>query len=129
MQIRLLLGISAVALGIGALAWAGPQSQGKIAPWDAMKTATEKLGGGKAFEATHLVENGKPIYDVIVIKGKKLSEVEVDAITGKAGTVEQVTPAEEGKELTDQLNIALGKKKAVPEKDEKAEAPARRMKK
>lgn len=129
MQTRLLLGISAVALGIGALAWAGPQSQGKIAPWDAMKAATEKLGGGKAFEATYLVENGKPLYDVIVIKGKKLSEVEVDAITGKAGTVEQVTPTEEGKELTDQLNIALGKKKAVSEKDEKAEAPARHRKK
>jgi len=129
MQIRLLLGISVVILGIGALAWEGPQSQGKITPWEAMKAATEKLGGGKAFEATYLVEDGKPIYDVIVIKDKKLSEVEVDAITGKAGTVEQVTPAEEGKELTEQLNIALGKRKAVPEKDEKAEAPAHRMKK
>ena len=109
-----------IVAGVGALAWAGPQ-QTRIAPWDAMKIATAKLGGGKAHQATYIVENGKPIYDVIVIQGKKLSEVEIDAVTGKVGAVEQVTPAEEAREFSDQLNVALGNKKAAPEKDEKNE--------
>ncbi len=115
----------AALLSVGALALAGPQ-QGRIAPWDAMKAATQKLGGGKAHQATYVVENGKPIYDVIVIKDKKLTEVEVDAITGKAGSVEQVTPEEEGQEFTEELNIALGNKKAAPEKDEKDEKPEKK---
>ena len=106
-----------ITASIAALAWAGPQGHGKVAPWDAMKAATAKIGG-KAIQATYLIENGKPLYDVVIINGKKLSEVEVDAVTGKAGTVEVVTPSEEGKELVDSLNVALGKKKATPEKDE-----------
>ena len=79
MQFLPVAGIAGVAL-IGALAWAGPK-QGKVAPWDAMKTAVAKVGGGRAHQATYAVENGKPIYDVIVIQGKKLTEVEVDALT------------------------------------------------
>ncbi len=118
--------LAMMGIGFGAVALAGPQAQGKTAPWDAMKAATDKLGGGTAYQATYLIEGGKPLYDVVVIKNKKLSEVEVDAITGKAGTVEEVTPAEEGKELVDQLNVALGKKKTTPEKDEK---PAKTAKK
>ena len=43
------------------------------------------MGGGTAHQATYVVENDKAIYDVIVIKDKKLSEVAVDAITGKRG--------------------------------------------
>ena len=107
---------------VGALAWAGPQ-QGKLAPWDAMKSAVAKVGGGKAHQATYIVEGGKPIYDVIVIQGKKLTEVQVDAVTGKAGSTEVVTPEEEGKEFADELNVALGNKKAALEKDEKGEKP------
>ena len=129
MRNRILVGAGlALAIGIGAMALAGPQGKGKIAPWDAMKTATEKVGGGKAHQATYLVEGGKPIYDVIIIKDKKLSEVEVDAITGKAMAVEQVTPEEEGKEFTDELNVALGNKKAAPEKDEKDEKSVKKGK-
>ncbi|MGC4046152.1 MAG: PepSY domain-containing protein [Armatimonas sp.] len=113
---NMLAGIGIViTAGIAALAWAGPQ--GKIAPWDAMKSATAKVGG-KAIQATYLVEGGKPLYDVVVINGKKLSEVEVDALTGKAGSVEAVTPSEEGKELVESLNVALSNKKPTPEKDE-----------
>lgn len=118
-----------IGVGVGAMALAGPQAKGKIMPWDAMKTATVKIGGGVAHQATYLVEGGKPIYDVIVIKDKKLSEVAVDAITGKAMAVEQVTPEEEGKEFTDELNVALGKKKAAPEKDEKDEKDEKPVKK
>lgn len=119
MKTRILAGFGLVGVvGLAALAWAGPQ-QSRIAPWDAMKVATAKLGGGKAHQATYVVENGRPIYDVIVIKNKKLREVEVDAVTGKAGSVEVVTPEEEGQEFADELNVALGNKKAVPEKGER----------
>ena len=75
-----------------------------------MKTAETKVGG-KAFSATYLNEGGKIIYDVIVIKNKKITEVEVDAVTGKAGATEEATPEDEGKELTNALKVALGKAK------------------
>ena len=106
------------------LAWAGGgvAPQGKLTPWDAMKVAVAKVGSGsKAHQATYVVENGKPIYDVIVINGKKLTEVEIDAVTGKISATEVVTPEEEGKEFSDELNVALGNKKAAPEKPEKPE--------
>jgi hypothetical protein len=116
----LTLGILVALIGLGAITWSQP-TKGKIAPWDAMTVATKKIGGGKAHQATYVVENGKAIYDVIVIRNGKISEVAVDAMTGKAGAVEVVTPEEEGKEFTEELNVALGKKKATPEKEEKDE--------
>jgi hypothetical protein len=114
----LVFGSIALLIGLGTLTWAQP-TKGKIAPWDAMTVATKKIGGGKAHQATYVVENGKAIYDVIVIRNGKISEVAVDAMTGKAGAVEVVTPEEEGKEFTEELNVALGKKKATPEKEGK----------
>ena len=51
-----------------------------------------------------LKHQSKPIYDVIVIKDKKLTEVEINAVTGRVGATEVVTPDEEGKEFTDYLN-------------------------
>jgi hypothetical protein len=115
----LVFGSIALLIGLGTFTWAGPKKE-KITPWEAMMVATKKIGGGKAHQATYLIENGKAIYDVIVIRNGKISEVEVNATTGKAGVVEVVTPEEEGQEFTEELNVALGKKKAAPEKDEKA---------
>ena len=113
--VSVLLGsVMGIAL-IGSLATAGPQ--GKIMPWGAMETAVKKVGGGKAIQATYTKEDGKLIYDVIVVKDKKLTEVAVDAMTGKAGAVEQVTPEEEGKEFVNDLKVALGNKTAALAKD------------
>jgi len=109
-----------VAIGIGSLTQAQAGGPKHVGPWDAIKAAEAKEGG-KAFSATYISEGGKYIYDVIVIKGKKITEVEVDAATGKVGNSEDATPEGEGKELTSALNVAIGKAKAVPEKDEKGE--------
>jgi hypothetical protein len=108
--------LTATLVGGGAVA----QAANRIAPWDAMKVATAKVGG-KAIQATYVQEDGKFIYDVVIIKGQKLMEVGVDATTGKAGAVETVTPEDEGREFTADLHKALGHKVA-PEAPEKGEA-------
>ena len=81
-----------------------------------MAAAEAKVPGSHALQATYMMEAGKPLYDVIVLKGKTLTEVEVDPATGKAGDTEAATPEGEGKELTDQLKAAVSRKKAAPEK-------------
>ncbi|MHB8636863.1 MAG: PepSY domain-containing protein [Fimbriimonadaceae bacterium] len=71
---------------------------GKVAPWTAMKTASVKTGG-KAFQATFEYEDGRWQYGVLVVKGGKISEVEINATTGVVGDVEGITPAGEAKEM------------------------------
>ena len=120
MNKNFVVGIVALGIAVGIGSWTQAVAGGPkhIAPWDAIKAAEAKVGG-KAFCATYINENGKVLYDVIIIKGKKVSEVEVDAVTGKAGVTEEATPEDEGAELTKALNVALGKAKATPEKGEK----------
>lgn len=98
------------------------QAASRIAPWDAMKIATAKVGG-KAIQATYLQEDGRFLYDVVIVKEQKLMEVAVDATTGKAGAIETVTPEEEGREFATDLHKALGHKVApqAAEKGEKGE--------
>src|SRR5690349_16360600 len=83
--------------------------QGSVTPWEAMKTAVGKAPGGRAISATYVSEEGHWIYDILVVKGKALTEVEIDAVTGKVGDAEAVTPEGEGREMTLELNRALGK--------------------
>ena len=104
----------------------------QVGPWDAMKAATTKVPGSKAFSATYAHEGNKWLYDVIVIKDKKITEVEVDAATGKVGDTEPGTPEGEGKEMTAELAKAIGapvsadgEKGEANEKDEKPETPSR----
>ena len=130
--------IAAWVAGAGAVALTGvllaganaqdPAKHGKVAPWDAMKSAAAKVPGSHAYSATYLTEGNKFMYDVIVIKGKSISEVEVDATTGKVGDVEAVTPEMEGKEMASDLNTAIGNKAPAKsagkaEKPEKGEKP------
>jgi hypothetical protein len=91
-------------------------------PWDAMTAAVRKVPGGKAYSATYASEGGKWIYDVIVIKGKTITEVEVDATNGKVGDSETATPEGEGREMTAELNKAIvNPVKSAPENGEKGE--------
>ncbi len=126
-SLAIFTGIGIALLGIGAVlstsvtrVQARPAAQ--VGPWDAMKAATAKVGG-KAHSATYMSEGGKWLYDVIVIKDKKIMEVEVDAATGKAGDVEAATPESEGKEMVAELQKAIGGTtgKAVPETGKKTE--------
>jgi hypothetical protein len=79
---------------------------GKVTPWVAMKSAAMKVGG-KAYNATFEFEDGKWIYGVMVVKNHKMSEVEIDATTGKVGDVEAIDPAKEAKEVQGELTKAL----------------------
>ena len=114
----------AALLGGGLLlnrANAKVEAVGKVTPWAAMKIANATLKG-KPLTATYASEGGKLIYDVLVTKNGKLYEVEVDAVTGKAGNPETVTVAEEAKEMTDDLNKAMGvKTPAVKDSAKKAD--------
>jgi len=93
---------------------------GKITPWQAMKIATAKTPG-KPIWANFEFEDGKWIYGVVVASGKTLHEVEIDATTGKVGDSEVITPAQEGKEATQELNAAIGNRSAARSADEKGE--------
>jgi hypothetical protein len=116
------LSVAVVALLAGVPTAHGAPTEGKVTPWDAMKVAIGKVPGGRAISATYASEGGHWIYDVLVVKGKALTEVEIDAVTGKVGDAEAVTPEEEGREMTAELNKALGKSvKEAPEKGEKGE--------
>ena len=132
---RVLLAASGLTLAIGSafvLTRAGAQKDpnkpmAQISPLAAIKTATKAVPG-RALMANFEYDEGHWIYGVMILTPeKKLMEVEVDPMTGKiAGKPEAVTPEDEAKELTDQLNTALGKTSATPakeadEKDEKAE--------
>src|SRR3954449_10646360 len=75
-----------------------PAASGKITPWGAMKIAEGRIPG-HAISANFLYEGGHWIYDVLVVQGKTLHEIEIDAQTGKPGASETVTPQEEAKEM------------------------------
>ena len=88
-----------------ASAFSSPPS-GKVTAWAAMKTAAAKTGG-KPFQAVFEFEDGKWIYGVLVLKGGKISEVEIDASTGVVGDVEGITPAGEAKEFQGELEAVI----------------------
>ena len=80
-----------------------PKPVAKITPVQALKAAEAKTGG-KATMAIFEFDEGHWIYGVIVVKNHKLTEVDVDPVTGKAGATEAVTPDDEAKEMKDALD-------------------------
>lgn len=73
-----------------------------INPVKAMRSAEAKVGGS-AKMAIFELDEGHWIYGVVVAKGGKLLEVDVDPVTGKAGDSEAVTPEGEAKEFQESL--------------------------
>lgn len=102
--------------------------KGKITPWEAIKIAKGKVPG-RALNANFEFDEGKWVYGVMVVTEdtpKQIKEVEIDPMTGKVGDTETITPEGEAKEVTQELNAALGNKSnAAPTKetDEKGEKP------
>jgi uncharacterized membrane protein YkoI len=78
----------------------------KVTPVQAMAAAESKYGG-KAKMALFEFDEGHWVYGVVVLKDKKLIEVDVDPVTGKAGDSESVTPDDEAKEFKEQLTAIL----------------------
>jgi uncharacterized membrane protein YkoI len=81
---------------------------GKIAPWKAMEIAKQKVPG-RALNANFEFDDGHWIYSVTVVHSHKISEVEIDPVSGKVGEVEAVTPAGEAKELEGDLHRAIAR--------------------
>jgi hypothetical protein len=103
-------GLAIVGAGAGVLtqkpsAFTAAPS-GKVTPWAAMKTAAAKTGG-KPFQAVFEFEDGRWQYGVLVLRGGKISEVEINATTGAVGDVEGITPAGEAKEAKSELEAAI----------------------
>lgn len=80
----------------------------QISPLAAISAAT-KIVPGRALMANLEFDEGHWIYGVIIVDAKKkLSEVDIDPITGKViGKPESLTPEAEGKEMTDMLKAAI----------------------
>lgn len=95
----------ATALGFSAAVAADESSaalkaQAKITQEDAAKTALAKVPGGKIKSAELEKEHGKLVwsFDISMPKSKNITEVQVDAKTGKVVSVEVETPEQQAKE-------------------------------
>ncbi|MDE2127197.1 MAG: PepSY domain-containing protein [Armatimonadetes bacterium] len=87
---------------------------GRITPWAAIRIALRKVPG-RALQATYEFDGARPDYDVVIVTGKKLKEVELDAISGKVTDSESVDPQGEASELRAELLHAVGGKAAPAE--------------
>lgn len=106
MNNRTLATLAAVALA--ACAFAAPH---KISAAQAGKIALAKVHGKMQGKPKLENEDGVWQYAVIVVSGKTMKEIGVNADTGKVMAVESVTAAEEEKEAKADAMKAKGKKK------------------
>ncbi len=76
------------------------KAQAKITLEEASKTALEKVPGGKIKSSELEKERGKLVwsFDISMPKSKNITEVQVDANTGKVVSVEVETPEQQVKE-------------------------------
>jgi len=88
--------------------WPPSTPAAKITPLQAMAAAKKKLGGGTAFQANFEFDEGRWVYGVMVVKGHKISEVEVDPVSGKALDSESVDAVGEAKEVSETLKKIAG---------------------
>ena len=83
--------------------WPPSAPKAKITPVQAIAVAKKALGGGTAFQANFEFDEGHWVYGVLLVKGHKISEVEVDPMTGKSMGVETVTADDEMQEMKESL--------------------------
>jgi uncharacterized membrane protein YkoI len=76
------------------------EAKAKISRTDAEKTALSKVPGGTIKEGEIEKEHGKLVwsFDITTPDSKDITEVQVDAKTGKVVSVEKETPEEQAKE-------------------------------
>ncbi|MFI5384604.1 MAG: PepSY domain-containing protein [Fimbriimonadales bacterium] len=101
-MIRILRTLVVAISLIATVAFAGQKNQKpphvKTTAAQAQKTALAKYHGTVVGKVELENEDGKWQYAVVIKSGKIMREVMVDANTGKIGSVEKVTAAEEAKE-------------------------------
>jgi peptidase YpeB-like protein len=99
-----------VAVSLMICAWATPQAKKshKITPEAAAKIALRKFPG-KVKGTPHLEhEDGQWQYEVLVKTAKHLKEVNVNADSGKIGSVENTSAAEEAREAKSEKGSKAG---------------------
>ena len=76
------------------------EAQARITKADAEKTALARVPNGTVKECELEKENGKLVwsFDIATPDSKDITEVQVDAITGKIVSVEKESPADQEKE-------------------------------
>jgi uncharacterized membrane protein YkoI len=104
-QFHALVFSSIVAFGASVASAAEPsqaqlQSQAKVTEADARTTALAKVPGGTVSSAELEKEHGKLVwsFDIATAKTKNVTEVQVDAVTGKLVSTKTETPSQEAKE-------------------------------
>ncbi len=83
----------------------------RVTPAQAIETAQKEVAGGKAIEVDLEVEKGAAIYEVVVLVGETVKEVQVDTVTGKVLAAKEEQPeADEADELATVKKALAGAK-------------------
>jgi hypothetical protein len=84
----------------GALAEDSVVAKAKLTKAEAEKIALEKVPGGKVKEGELEMEGGVLLwsFDIAVEGSKNITEVNINAVTGKVVAVDVETPADQAKE-------------------------------
>lgn len=99
LSLVLVTGVS-LSVAFAAESQAELKMQAKISQEDAAKTALAKIPDGKVQAAELEKEHGKLIwsFDISMPKSKSITEIQVDAKTGKIVSTQIETPADQAKE-------------------------------
>ena len=107
--------VAAFALIVAGVAFAQEKEEGSapqtapmanIGPVKAIKIALGKVPG-KVLQANFEFDEGHWVYGVMIVHNHKITEVEIDPMSGKIGDSEEVTPEGEAKEVLAELSKAV----------------------
>jgi len=112
---RVILGLAAAGILVAApLTYAAAEppaalhAQSKVKETDAKATALAKVPNGTIKSSDLEMEHGKLVwsFDIVEPSTKDITEVQVDAKTGKIVSVKKETPAQEAKEAKSEKSSA-----------------------
>ncbi len=97
------------------------EAKAKLSKEQAEKIAMTKVPGGKIKEGELEMEGGVLLwsFDVATEGSKNITEVNINAVTGKVVSVDVETPEAQAKEAKAEANEKQGKKDDDDDKDEK----------
>jgi len=100
LTLGLLAACAAASVATGETSQATLKSRARVTQTEAERTALAKVPGGSIKDAELEEEGGRLVwsFDVATPRSRNLTEVQVDAISGKVVSTEIETPADEAKE-------------------------------
>ncbi len=126
MKLKQILGSSVVAaMLVAGLSAAHAEdsvvAKAKLSKADAEKIALEKVPGGTIKEGELEMEGGVLLwsFDVATPGTKNITEVNINAVTGKVIAVDVESPSAEAKEAKDEAKEKKGEKKEKDDDDDK----------